>query len=129
MKTWTLFKSDLRKHRWIAPVWVELLWEPRDLWVGVFVRDPYRLYILPIPTLGIRVMRAQRVLCHNPTCTNPASIKCVYRNSRTGYTQGEAFARDPMCSVHGDCDVPCHSDPLHSFHVAIPDGQQWRWDG
>ena len=33
---------------------VRLLWEPRDLWIGVFVDErKQKLYILPIPTLGI----------------------------------------------------------------------------
>ena len=38
---------------------VRCFWEPRDLWIGVFVKEPamgrHRVYICPLPTLVILV--------------------------------------------------------------------------
>lgn len=49
-------------RRWLdsierAPViTIALLFEPRDLWVGVFLDTRKRaIYILPLPCLGVRV--------------------------------------------------------------------------
>lgn len=130
MKTWTLYKSSLLGHVRYAPIWIELLWEPRNLWVGVFVKNPHQLYVMLLPCIGFRILAAARVGCTNPNCRNPATIKCVraaYGGAAPAW--GTDYARGAMCDQHGQAGVPCSTDPEKSFHTSIPDGQQWRWVG
>jgi hypothetical protein len=41
----------------MAPARLRVYWEPRDLWVGVYVA-PHAVYVCPVPTLVFRWARS-----------------------------------------------------------------------
>ncbi len=96
-----------------------------DLWIGVFI-DPakLRVYVLPLPCLGISIQFASRIRCSHPDCDNVAKFKCVRRDKYE--TRGENYAREPLCDKHGEAG-PCRLLPEHQTHEPIPPDQQWEF--
>lgn len=113
----------LGDHDGRRPWRVSLVWEPRDLWVGVYwAPAKSAAWVMVLPTLGFKVEWARRVLCSEGNCMEPAYVKCV-RTYKDGTNAGDDWPRDALCVGHGNVGFCSMAD--NQRHVIIPDGQVW----
>lgn len=108
------------------PWQVMAVWAPRDLWIGAYYSPiKHQLRVMLLPTLGLCIEWAERVMCHAPECTAVAEFKCIHMaTGKDNYVLGTGYARDPLCSRHGAIGQ-CPTD-TEAVHVPIPPGQKWR---
>lgn len=119
---WGWFGRDAGER---APWRVWAVFEPRDLWVGVYVARPGTLvYVFPVPVVGIMWERAYRVRCTDGECREPATVRHLV-TLRDGSKYCMDWARDPVCAKHGP-PGGCKYD-TRAEHIPMPPRMWWVW--